>query len=412
MKSWIDIPASSDFSLHNLPFGIFRTQGTTYRAGVALGDQIIDLAAVTQLGHFNHLSIEKSIFEKPTLNAFIGMGRSIWQGVRQTLQQLFAEDNDTLKSFAGQVLVPTQEATMAMPVEVKDYTDFYSSMEHAMNVGKLFRDPENALLPNWKHLPVAYHGRASSIVISGTDIYRPKGQQRPKGQEMPSFGASKRMDFELETAFIVGKPTKLGQSVGTEEAEEHIFGMVLFNDWSARDIQAWEYQPLGPFLGKNFGSSISPWVVTLDALAPFRTQGPEQQPAVLPYLQYQGRKSFDINLEVAIAPKGENPTTICRSNFKYLYWNMAQQLAHHTVNGCNLNIGDMMASGTISGPTESSFGSMLELSQGGKKPITLDSGQARTFLEDHDTVMMRGYAEKDGMRVGFGEVSSTLLPAL
>jgi fumarylacetoacetase len=300
---------------------------------------------------------------------------------------------------------------MLLPVKIGDYTDFYSSLEHATNVGKMFRDPENALLPNWKHLPVGYHGRASSIVPSGTPIFRPKGQFKDPEMEKPEFGPSKRLDFELEMAFVIGKPTKMGDSVSTEDAEDYIFGMVLFNDWSARDIQAWEYVPLGPFLGKNFASSISPWIVTLEALEPFRVSGPKQEPEVLPYLQYKTDHAFDINLEVLIQPEGLKATKVCSSNFKYMYWNIAQQLAHHTINGCNINVGDMMASGTISGPTEDSFGSMLELSWKGAKPVLLEEGGERRFIQDGDSVIMKSYAEKDGIRVGFGEVEGKVLPA-
>jgi fumarylacetoacetase len=309
------------------------------------------------------------------------------------------------------VLIKNKEVEMLLPVKIGDYTDFYSSIEHATNVGKMFRDPENALLPNWRHLPVGYHGRASSIVVSGTPIHRPKGQFKDANMDKPAFGPSRSMDFELELAFITGKNTQLGESIATQEAEEYIFGMVLFNDWSARDIQAWEYVPLGPFLGKNFGSSISAWVVPMEALEPFRVAGPVQEPEVLPYLSCSNAHNFDIQLEVWLQPDGKEASKICTSNFKYMYWSMAQQLAHHTVNGCNVNIGDLMASGTISGPTEDSFGSMLELSWKGTRPLTLDTGESRTFIQDNDTVWMRGYAEMDGIRVGFGEVSGKLLPA-
>jgi len=293
-----------------------------------------------------------------------------------------------------------------MPVCVGDYTDFYSSIEHATNVGKMFRDPENALLPNWKHIPVGHHGRASSIVVSGEPIVRPKGQTIPKDAKQPVFGPTQRLDFELEMGFVVGKNTDLGESIATNKAEDYIFGLVLFNDWSARDIQKWEYVPLGPFLAKNFASSISPWIVTLDALEPFRVAGPKQEPEVLPYLQYEGNKNYDIHLEVGI-----NDNTVCQSNFKYMYWNMAQQLAHHTVNGCNVHIGDMMASGTISGKDENSYGSMLELAWMGTKPVQLNDGSERKFIHDGDTLRMRGYAQKDDIRVGFGEVSTKVLPA-
>jgi fumarylacetoacetase len=298
---------------------------------------------------------------------------------------------------------------MHLPVEVGDYTDFYSSIEHATNVGKMFRDPANALLPNWKHLPVGYHGRASSIVVSGTPIQRPSGQILPKGAEQPVFQPSTRLDFELEMAFIIGKESQLGQPISTAAAADYIFGLALFNDWSARDIQQWEYVPLGPFLGKNFGSSISPWIVTLEALEPFKVNGPVQEPAVLPYLQFEGPWNYDIALEVGIQPATNSETIVSRSNYKFMYWNMLQQLAHHTVNGCNVRIGDVMASGTISGPEEGSFGSMLEIAWMGTKPIQMVDGSTRTFLQDGDRVIMRGFAQNAQIRVGFGAVEGTII---
>jgi fumarylacetoacetase len=343
----------------------------------------------------------------------ISLGKTQTKKIRERVQNLLLEGNAELRdhSARGKVMVTRKEAEMLLPVKIGDYTDFYSSMEHAANVGSMFRDPENALLPNWKHLPVAYHGRASSIVVSGTPIHRPKGQSKAVDIELPTFGPSKKLDFELEVAFITGRQTRLGDCVSTADAEEYIFGFVLFNDWSARDIQAWEYAPLGPFLGKNFGSSISPWVVTLEALEPFRTQSPVQEPAVLPYLRCERDHNFDINLEVEIQPEGKKASKVCTSNFKHLYWNVAQQLAHHTVNGCNINVGDMMASGTISGPTSDSFGSMIELSWNGSQPVSLGEDEKRNFLEDGDTVIMKGFAEKEGIRVGFGEVVGQVLPA-
>ncbi|MEN7550392.1 fumarylacetoacetase [Rapidithrix thailandica] len=412
LKSWVEVPAHSDFPIQNLPYGIFSTDGTTARPGIAIGEHILDLQAVAKLGYFDELAIDIHVFDQEVLNPLIALGKPVWQALRKKLIELLSEGNPSLASKADQVLYKQAEATMHLPVQIGDYTDFYSSEEHASNVGVMFRGKDNALMPNWKHLPVAYHGRSSSIVVSGTDIHRPKGQVLPPGEEKPVFRSSKRMDFELEMAFITGSNTALGQSISTAEAEEHIFGMVVFNDWSARDIQRWEYVPLGPFLGKNFGSSISPWIVTLAALEPFRVKGPEQNPEVLPYLQYDGNKSFDIQLEVALQPQGAEETVICQSNFKYLYWNMAQQLAHHTVNGCNIRVGDMMASGTISGKQPDSFGSMLELSWGGKNTIHLQGGETRTFLEDYDTVIMRAHSSKFGLRIGFGEVKSQLLPAI
>lgn len=341
--------------------------------------------------------------------------RSFARELRQDLSWLLRDDpgNEAARATVRKALVPVQELTMELPVLIGDYTDFYSSRQHAYNVGCMFRDPSNALLPNWLHLPVGYHGRASSIIPSGRDFHRPKGQYKPSPDEAPIYGPTRQLDFELEVGFFTCHGTGLGHSIGTADAEEHIFGLVLVNDWSARDIQAWEYVPLGPFLGKNFATSISPWVVTLDALEPFRVPGPTQDPAVLPYLQYAGNKHFDIPLEVAIQPAGSTEeTVICRSNFKHQYWNMAQQLAHHTVNGCNINAGDLMASGTISGDTPDSYGSMLELAWKGTKPLQLNDGSERKFIEDGDTVVMRGHAERNGVRIGFGEVRARVLPAL
>lgn len=407
LTSWLDIPSDSDFSIYNLPFGIFSKGKVKTRAGIAIGNQIVDLASLAEA---ELLDVSPFVFRQSTLNEFIGLGKKVTNKVRLDVQQLLTDDNSPLKD-RPEMLVLQSDVQMHLPVHIGDYTDFYSSIEHATNVGKMFRDPENALLPNWKHIPVGYHGRASSIVVSGTPIKRPKGQVMPKDATAPVFKASGRLDFELEMGFITGKNTQLGTSVTTTDAEDYIFGLVLFNDWSARDIQKWEYVPLGPFLGKNFGSSISPWIVTIEALEPFKVAGPKQDPEVLPYLKYEGNQNYDVHLEVALQPKVGEEQTVSKSNFKYMYWNMAQQLAHHTINGCNINVGDVMASGTISGKDESSYGSMLEISWGGSKPITLKDGSTRTFIEDNDTVIMRGFAEKDGIKVGFGEVSGTILPA-
>ena len=404
----INVPDNSDFTIDNIPFGIFSTQGTPPRAGVAIGEHVLDLGAVADLGLFH---FDRRVFQQATLNEFIGLGKAITSKVRTDIQA-WLKDQDSPLAGKPNLFIPQSEIQMHLPVHIGDYTDFYSSIEHATNVGTMFRDPENALLPNWKHLPVGYHGRASSIIISGEPIHRPKGQVFPKGAEAPIFKASSRLDFELEMAFIIGKESQIGQSISTDEAEDYIFGMVLFNDWSARDIQKWEYVPLGPFLGKNFASSISPWIVTLEALAPFRVPGPAQEPQVLPYLQFQGDHNYDIHLEVGITPEGVEETIVCKSNFKYMYWNMAQQLAHHTVNGCNVKVGDMMASGTISGKDKTAYGSMLELSWAGTQPIPLKDGSSRTFLEDGDTVTMRGYAQQGEKKVGFGAVKTSILPAL
>lgn len=405
LNTWVSVPKNSDFSIYNLPFGIFSVDGDEPKGGIAIGEQIVDLSALANLGL---LDVNTTYFRQSTLNDFIALGKKITNKVRLDVQRLLVLDNSPLKNHP-EVFIPQQDAKMHLPVRIGDYTDFYSSIEHATNVGKMFRDPENALLPNWRHIPVGYHGRASSIVVSGTNIHRPMGQVKTNDMETPVFQASNRLDFELEMGFIVGKSTKLGERISTKNAAEHIFGLVLFNDWSARDIQKWEYVPLGPFLGKNFASSMSPWIVTLEALEPFKVQGPEQQPEVLSYLQYEGQLNYDIQLQVGMSAQTSDETVISESNFKYMYWNMMQQLAHHTVNGCNINVGDVMASGTISGKDESSFGSLLEISWGGKKPFTLSDGSQRTFIEDSDTITMRGFAEKEGIKVGFGEVSGTIL---
>jgi fumarylacetoacetase len=403
----INIPDNSDFSIHNIPFGVFSTQDRSPRAGIAIGEHILDLAAVAELDLFD---FNTAVFEKETLNDFISLGKEITKKVRRNIQ-IWLQDDNSILANKPELFVLQTEAQMHIPVTINDYTDFYSSIEHATNVGKMFRDPENALLPNWKHIPVGYHGRASSIVISGVNVHRPKGQTIPNDSKQPVFGPSQRVDFELEMGFITGKNTNLGDSIPTSEADDYIFGMVLLNDWSARDIQKWEYVPLGPFLAKNFASHISPWIVTLEALEPFKVSGPKQEPKVLPYLEYEGEKNYDINLEVGITPEGSEKQTVCHSNFKYMYWNMAQQLAHHTVNGCNINVGDLYGSGTISGKDENSYGSMLELAWMGTKPVKMKDGTERKFINDGDTVTMKGYAEKDGKRVGFGEVSAKILPA-
>ena len=411
MKSWINIPKDSDFTIYNLPFGVFSTSEKSKRVGVAIGNNIIDLLVCNRVNIFEGLTIDDSIFENDYLNEFINLGKNKTNRIREIIQNELCNNQSVLKSN-NDVILLKKTAKMHIPVKIGDYTDFYSSIEHASNIGSMFRDASNPLLPNWKHLPVGYHGRASSIIVSGVDIRRPKGQIKPIDSEIPVFSSSKRLDFELEMGYIIGKNSSLGSSVSTNEAEDYIFGKVLFNDWSARDIQKWEYVPLGPFLGKSFASSISPWVVTLEALEPFKVEGPIQKPGVLDYLKFSGLKNYDINLSVSIIPDESNvESQICESNFKYMYWNMSQQIAHHTVNGCNLNIGDIMASGTISGKSKNSFGSMLELSWGGKNKVKLDDGLIRTFIEDYDSIVMRGYCEKNDIRVGFGEVRSKLLPS-
>ena len=414
-KSWINVPENSDFPIQNIPFGVFITKEDVITIGTRIGNCAIDMGALQQLGYFEGIELTDDMFMQDTLNDFISDGKKTWRLVRNRLAELFDETNPTLrdnKEHREVVIFSVDDIEMLLPVQIGDYTDFYSSKEHATNVGKMFRDPENALLPNWLHIPVGYHGRSSTIVPSGIPVHRPYGQTLPNGETTPVFGPSRLVDFELETAFITTDANLMGEPIPVEEAEEHIFGMVLFNDWSARDIQKWEYVPLGPFLAKNFASSISPWIVTMDALEPFRVKGPEQSPEPMPYLQQKGAKAFDINLEVAIQPENAQETVVSRSNFKYMYWSMAQQLAHHTINGCRVNSGDMMGSGTISGPTEDSYGSMLELSWGGQKPLQLNDGSERKFINDNDTVIIRGYCQKESLRIGFGEVSSKLLPAI
>lgn len=414
LRSWVEVPSGSDFPIQNLPFGIFKTNQLSKRVGVRIGDHVLDLKTLFVLGYLENLPFELADFDNEFLNSLMKKGKKGTRDLRNRLSKLLSSDLEDLQKnthHVEQVLIPVNQVEMCMPVQIGDYTDFYSSKEHATNVGIMFRDPANALLPNWLWIPVGYHGRASSVILSGQEIYRPKGQIKPDPNADPIYAPCRNLDFELETAFITydGKP--LGDSISTAEAEEYIFGMVLFNDWSARDIQTWEYVPLGPFLAKNFASSISAWVVTLDALEPFRVDTPEQVHHEMAYLNFEGKKSYDIELEVSIQPENSEETVVSKSNFKYMYWNMAQQLAHHTVNGCNVRCGDLMGSGTISGPTEDSYGSMLELAWKGTKPLTMKDGSERKFILDHDTVIMRGKCEKDGVRIGFGEVSTKVLPA-
>ena len=414
MKSFINYPQNSDFSIHNIPFGVAVFNREYIACCTRIGDLVIDLATLFDYGFFDEIEgLNENVFEAYTINEFIELGKPVTNAVRLKIQELLLEGSSLShdEKTIEECFYDLDKIQMMMPLHVQNYTDFYSSIEHATNVGKMFRDPANALLPNWKHLPVGYHGRASSIVVSGINFHRPKGQMKPADAEKPIFGASKQLDFELEMAFVLNKNTEIGESISTQEAEDAIFGMVIFNDWSARDIQSWEYVPLGPFLGKNFCSSISPWVVTLEALEPFRTASPKQEPEVLDYLKFEGDKNFDINLEVYLQPENGEENLICQSNYKYMYWNMAQQLAHHTINGCNVEVGDLYASGTISGSEPNSFGSMLELTWRGQKPLKLSDGTERKFIEDYDTIIMRGFSEKDGIRVGFGEVRGKVLPA-
>jgi fumarylacetoacetase len=411
LKTWFPVNENSDFSIYNIPFGVYSDEKVKHHVCSAIGDYIIDLFELESKDVFD---INRSVFDQAYLNDFISLGKPTTNKVREKIIELLCDENSVLKTdkdLYAKVFKKQSDVKMLMPVKVGDYTDFYSSIDHATNVGTMFRDPNNALLPNWKHLPVGYHGRASSICVSGHSFHRPKGQTKPADSEVPVFGPSKLLDIELETAFIIGRSTEMGDSVSTDKADDHIFGMVLFNDWSARDIQTWEYVPLGPFLAKNFASTISPWIVTLEALEPFRVKGYVQDPPLLPYLQYRGDRNVDINLEVYLKPQGGEENLVCTSNYKYMYYTMEQQLAHHTVNGCNINVGDMMASGTISGPTQTEYGSFLELTWRGTKPIKLKDGSERKFVNDNDTVTIRGYCKKDGIRVGFGDCTATLLPA-
>ena len=415
LESWVAVPADSDFPIQNLPLGIFKTDSLAPRVGVRIGDSILDLKTLHVLGYLDNLPFTLDVLDASSLNGLMKKGKLASRRLRDRISDLLNKQNAELQNnthHVEQVLIEEASAEVLMPIEIGDYTDFYSSREHATNVGTMFRDPNNALLPNWLHIPVGYHGRSSSVIPSGQNIHRPKGQTKPNEDQGPVFGHSKMIDFELEMAFVTfdGKP--LGDSISTAEAEDYIFGMVLFNDWSARDIQKWEYVPLGPFLAKNFASSISSWIVSLDALQPFCVDTPNQDPEVLDYLKFEGKKSYDIHLQVAITPESSEETIVCNSNFKYMYWNMAQQLAHHTVNGCNVRGGDLLGSGTISGPTPDSYGSMLELAWKGTKPVPMADGTERKFIQDGDTVTMRGFCKNDKVRLGFGEVTSKLLPSI
>ena len=412
MKSFIAYSEDCHFPIQNLPYGIFSSSDNPKpRGGVAIGDLVLDLSALEADG-----LIASNYFSQPNLNLFMGAGKEIWSSVRKQIQVLLDEGNSSLKDnseLRERVFYKQSEVSMHLPAQIGDYTDFYSSRQHATNVGTMFRDPNNALLPNWLHLPVGYHGRASSVVISGTPIKRPNGQTLPMGEENPVFGPCRLMDFELEMGCFIGPGNELGDPISTENAANHLFGLVLVNDWSARDIQKWEYVPLGPFGAKNLATSISPWVIPFEALEPFRIDDPVQEnPTPLPYLQCEKNWTFDMKLEVKLkTPTMTEPETISESNYKYMYWNLAQQLAHHTITGCNMNPGDMFASGTISGEKPGSYGSMLELAWKGTKPIKLSNGEERKFIQDGDDVIMTGYAQGDGYRVGFGNVSGEILPA-
>jgi fumarylacetoacetase len=416
VRSFIEAAPESHFPLQNLPYGVFSpTPRSGRRVCTRVGDTIVDLAAIEDAGLLQDAGLPRGIFSHPVLNPLMDVDAERRRLVRRLIHGLLRADEPTLRDdpvLRGRVLLPASGVVMHLPVLTRDYTDFYSSREHATNVGIMFRGKDNALMPNWLHLPVGYHGRASSIVVSGTPVVRPHGQTLPADGQPPVFGPCRLMDFELEMGFFIGGGNRLGEPVPVDEAVDHIFGMVLVNDWSARDIQKWEYQPLGPFNAKNFATSISPWVVTMDALAPFRCPAPEQEPGPLPYLAEADRHTFDIRLEVEVRAEGQpEGLRVCASNFRHLYWTMAQQLAHHTVTGCNLGTGDLLASGTISGPDKGSFGSMLEITWRGTEPVTLPGGAERRFLADGDTVTMTGWCQGDGYRVGFGEVTGAVLPA-
>ena len=416
LKSWLCVKENCDFPIQNIPFGVFITKDDIITIGTRIGEYAIDLGAFHQLGYFKDIPLTDDIFMQDSLNDFIADGRKTWRLVRNRIADVFSAENTSLKNnqkHRDTIIFDVNEVEMLLPVDIGDYTDFYSSKEHATNVGVMFRGKDNALMPNWLHVPVGYHGRSSSIVVSGTPIHRPCGQTLPLGEAQPVFGASKRLDMELETAFITTAANDLGESIAVDNAEEHIFGMVLFNDWSARDIQKWEYVPLGPFLGKSFASTISPWIVTMDALEPFRCESPKQEVTPLPYLQQKRNdNSYDVKLQAFLETENGDVNLLSTSNFKYMYWTMAQQLAHHTVNGCNVRAGDMMGSGTLSGATKDSYGSMLELTWAGKEPITLKDGTTRTFFNDGDRVILRGYCKENGIRIGFGKCTGKILPAL
>jgi fumarylacetoacetase len=412
IKSFIEYSENCHFPIQNLPYGVFSdSSNKSLRCGVAIGELVLDLSQLESCGLLN-----TTYFSQSSLNDFMDAGKTEWSKARKQIQQLLQDDCFQLRDnheLRDKVFYQQSQVTMHLPAKIGDYTDFYSSRQHATNVGTMFRDPNNALLPNWLHLPVGYHGRASSVVISGTPVHRPNGQTLPAGEENPVFGPCRLMDFELEMGCFIGPGNELGEPISTENAGDHLFGLVLVNDWSARDIQKWEYVPLGPFGAKNLATSISPWIIPFEALEPFRIEDPVQEnPSPLPYLQCKKNWTFDMNLEVSIKTEMmEKPETIANSNYKYMYWNLAQQLAHHTITGCNMNAGDLIASGTISGETSDSYGSMLELAWKGTKPIQLSTGEERKFIQDGDDVIMTGYAQGDGYRVGFGNVSGKVFPA-
>jgi len=412
LRSFISVDPASDFPIQNLPYGVFAAHGLAPRVGVAIGEFVLDLWELEQDGR---LQVEPGTFAGTSLNAFMAQGPKVWARTRARINELLRadhpelRDNDELRKLA---LVPMRDVRLRLPIAVAGYTDFYSSREHATNVGVMFRGKDNALQPNWLHMPIGYNGRASTVVVSGTRVKRPRGQLKPPTAEVPSFGPCKRLDFELEMGVVVGQPSRMGEMLSEKQAEEMIFGFVILNDWSARDIQQWEYVPLGPFQAKAFATSISPWIVTREALEPFRLHGPAQQPEPLPYLRQAQPNNYDMELDVSLRAAQMNaPQTICRTNFKYMYWSSVQQLVHHASSGCAMNVGDLLGSGTISGPEKNQRGSLLEISWNGSEPVELDGGMKRTFLEDGDSLVMRGWCQGDGYRVGFGEVEGTILAA-
>ncbi|MFI2743248.1 fumarylacetoacetase [Zhouia sp. PK063] len=411
--SWITVPASSDFPIQNIPFGVFLTRDDIITIGTRIGDTAIDLGALHQLGYFKDIPLTDDIFLQDTLNDFISDGKKTWRLVRNRISELFDSNNTELQNNETHkkiILFSLDEIEMQLPVHIGDYTEFFTSKQNAINMGSIFKNPDNPLLANWQYMPLGCHGRSSTIVPSGIPIYRPKGQVFDKNLGRPKIKTSDFVDFELEMAFITTDSNVLGESIPVDEAEDYIFGMVLFNDWSARDIQKWEIDPLGPFLGKNFASSISPWIVTMDALAPFKTDGPEQNPEPLSYLKASKNTSYDVNLQVTLTPKDHDAAIISTTNFKEVYWSMAQQLAHHTINGCKINSGDFMATGTISGAANNSFGSMVELTWNKTKPLPLKNGVQRTAIEDFDTVTFTGFCQNENYRIGFGVLETQLLP--
>ena len=413
LRSFIDVEATSDFPIQNLPYGVFSAKdGLAPRVGVAIGDYVLDLWQLAQDCRFD--VVEPAVFAASQLNPFMALGPKVWSNTRARISQLLRHDYPELRDnekLRKRALVPIADVKLHMPIAVSGYTDFYSSKEHATNVGVMFRGKENALQPNWLHMPIGYNGRASTVVVSGTPVRRPRGQLKPPTADVPSFGPCKRLDFELEMGVVVGQPSAMGEILTETQAEEMIFGFVLLNDWSARDIQQWEYVPLGPFQAKAFATSISPWIVTREALEPFRLPGPVQDPTPLPYLRQAQPNNYDLQLDVDLrVAQMSEAVRICRTNFKYMYWSSVQQLVHHASSGCAMNVGDLLGSGTISGPDKHERGSLLEISWNGTEPVELASGIVRTFLEDSDSLVMRGWCQGDGFRVGFGEVEWTITP--